>query len=225
MTLNNTWGMTELAPSGSIARVRKDAGPADHRDQPSVLLGPGTPNALVRLRVADLVSGETLQRSSSSVGEVQVSGPTTASGYLGGVGADRFTRDGWLKTGDLGTVGARGDLTITDRLKDVIKSGGEWISTIDLENALMDNPDVAEAAVIGIPDERWDERPLAFVVPRPGVDLRPEAVREDLLTRVVKWWVPEEIIVTSQLPRNATGKISKSDLRVLGRHAVEQRDG
>ena len=222
VTLNNTWGMTELAPSGSVARVRKGGGRADQAD---ALLHPGTPNALVRLRVADLVTGEPLARSSTAVGEVQVSGPTTASGYLGGVGADRFTPDGWLRTGDLGTVGAHGDLTITDRLKDVIKSGGEWISTIDLENALMDNPDIAEAAVIGIPDERWDERPLAFVVPRPGVDLRSEAVREDLRARVATWWVPEEIIVTSQLPRNGTGKISKADLRVLGRHAVNQRNG
>jgi fatty-acyl-CoA synthase len=222
VTLNNTWGMTELAPSGSVARVRKGGGRADQSD---ALLHPGTPNALVRLRVADLVTGEPLARSSSAVGEVEVSGPTTASGYLGGVGADRFTPDGWLRTGDLGTVGAHGDLTITDRLKDVIKSGGEWISTIDLENALMDNPGVAEAAVIGIPDDRWDERPLAFVVPRPGVELRPDAVREDLRARVARWWVPDEIIVTSQLPRNATGKISKTDLRVLGQHAVNQRNG
>jgi fatty-acyl-CoA synthase len=216
--LNNTWGMTELSPSGSIARVRKASSGGDHAAQLDALLRPGTPNALVRLRVGDLGTGEPLPRGVQSVGEIQVSGPTTASGYLGGVGNDRFTPDGWLRTGDMGTLSANGELVITDRLKDVIKSGGEWISTIDLENALMDNPDVAEAAVIGVPDERWDERPLAFIVPRPGVDLRPEAVRADLATRVAKWWVPETIIVTASLPRNATGKISKSDLRQLDRH-------
>jgi len=218
--LNNTWGMTELAPSGSIARVRKDA--ADGSPSEALLL-PGTPNALVRLRVGDLVDGEPLTRRSGAIGEIQVSGPTTASAYLGGVGAERFTPDGWLRTGDLGSLGPYGDLTITDRLKDVIKSGGEWISTIDLENALMENPDVAEAAVIGMPHERWDERPLAFVVPRPGTTLQPQAVRQDLLTRVVSWWVPDEVIVTSHLPRNGTGKISKADLRVLGRKATDRR--
>jgi fatty-acyl-CoA synthase len=216
VTLNNTWGMTELAPSGSIARVR-NASSGDNAAQQGALLRPGTPNALVRLRVGDPWTGEPLPRDAQSVGEIQVSGPTTASGYLGGVGSDRFTRDGWLRTGDMGTLSANGELVITDRLKDVIKSGGEWISTMDLENALMDNPDVAEAAVIGIPDERWGERPLAFIVPRAGVELRPEAVRADLATRVAKWWIPETIIVTASLPRNATGKISKSDLRLLNR--------
>jgi fatty-acyl-CoA synthase len=218
VTLNNTWGMTELAPSGSIARVRTASSGSDEAAQRSALLRPGTPNALVRLRVGDPVTGEPLARGAHSVGEIQVSGPTTASGYLGGVASDRFTPDGWLRTGDLGTLSTNGELVITDRLKDVIKSGGEWISTIDLENALMDNPDVAEAAVIGVPDARWDERPLAFVVPRPGVEIRPEAVRRDLATRVAKWWVPETIIVTSSLPRNSTGKISKTDLRLLERH-------
>jgi fatty-acyl-CoA synthase len=217
VVLNNTWGMTELAPSGSIARVRKAHGVDGPVPEQSPLLKPGTPNALVRLRVGDPVSGEPLAQDPPAVGEIQVWGPTTASGYLGGVGADRFTSDGWLRTGDMGSLSAHGDLIITDRLKDVIKSGGEWISTIDLENALMENPDVAEAAVVGVPHERWDERPLAFVVPRPGVDLRPERVRQDLVDKVATWWIPEDIVVISSLPRNATGKISKVELKHLDR--------
>ncbi|MCW2840528.1 MAG: long-chain fatty acid--CoA ligase [Aeromicrobium sp.] len=212
VTVSNTWGMTELAPSGTIARVRLAHG--DQAPGADALLRPGTPNALVRLRVGDPGTGAPLSPGDGAVGEIQVSGPTTASSYLGGVGSDRFTADGWLRTGDVGTVSVVGELVITDRLKDVIKSGGEWISTIDLENALMDNPAIAEAAVIGVPDERWDERPLAFVVPRPGVELEPEAVREDLAGRVAKWWIPERIIVAPGLPRNGVGKVSKADLRV-----------
>jgi fatty-acyl-CoA synthase len=178
-----------------------------------VLLRAGTPGALVRLRVADAETGAILPNGRGAVGEVQVSGPTVASGYHGDVDAHRFTEDGWLRTGDLGVLNGSGELTITDRLKDVIKSGGEWISTIDLENAIMENPDVAEAAVIGVPHERWDERPMAFVVPHPGVALTADAVRADLLNRVVKWWIPDDVVVVASLPRNSTGKISKTDLK------------
>ncbi|HWO64920.1 MAG TPA: long-chain-fatty-acid--CoA ligase [Umezawaea sp.] len=211
VAIHNSWGMTELTPSGTIARLRENT---DQSGQgPAVLLRAGTPGALVRLRVADAETGAVLPNGRGAVGEVQVSGPTVASGYHGDVDAHRFTEDGWLRTGDLGVLSGSGELTITDRLKDVIKSGGEWISTIDLENAIMENPDVAEAAVIGVPHERWDERPMAFVVPRPGVALTADAVKADLLNRVVKWWIPDDVTVVASLPRNSTGKISKTDLK------------
>lgn len=211
VVIHNSWGMTELTPSGTMARLRPKTDQAG--EGPDVLLRPGTPGPLVRLRLADVQSGAVLANGTGAVGEVQVSGPTTAGGYHGGAGADRFTGDGWLRTGDLGVLSASGELTITDRLKDVIKSGGEWISTIDLENAIMENPQVAEAAVIGVPHERWDERPVAFVVARSGVALAPEAVRKDLAARVATWWIPEDVIVVASLPRNSTGKVSKTDLK------------
>jgi fatty-acyl-CoA synthase len=129
------------------------------------------------------------------------------------VGADAFTPDGWLRTGDVATIDEWGYLRIVDRTKDLVKSGGEWISSVALENAVMSDPRVREAAVIGVTDPRWGERPVACVVPSAGADLTPEDVRAHLRDRVASWWIPERIEMMSEIPKTATGKLSKQALR------------
>jgi fatty-acyl-CoA synthase len=146
-------------------------------------------------------------------GRLKVRGPAVAAGYHGGVGADQFDAEGWFDTGDVAHIDPHGYMQITDRAKDVIKSGGEWISTIDLENLAVGHPDVAEAAVIGVAHSRWDERPLLVVVPKPG--RRPD--RDDILAfmegKVAKWWMPDDVVLVEEIPHTATGKILKSRLR------------
>jgi fatty-acyl-CoA synthase len=132
--------------------------------------------------------------------------------YLDGAGEDRFV-DGWLRTGDVGTVDEFGYVRLTDRTKDIIKSGGEWISSVELENCLTSHPDLVEAAVIGVPDDRWDERPCAVIVPTGGVDLTVDDLRSWLQGRVAKWWIPERWVVVTEIPKTSVGKIDKKLLR------------
>jgi fatty-acyl-CoA synthase len=153
-------------------------------------------------------------RDGKSQGELQVAGATIASAYFGAdSGADAFTPDGWLRTGDVATIDERGYLRIVDRSKDLVKSGGEWISSVALENAVMSDPRVKEAAVIGVIDPRWGERPLACVVPSEGVNLTADDVRAHLRGRVASWWIPERIEMMNEIPKTATGKWSKQTLR------------
>ena len=156
--------------------------------------------------------GQLLPRDGVSPGELQVRGPWVTSGYFGqdGTGPDD---QGWFDTGDIATLDADGFVRITDRSKDVIKSGGEWISSIDLENAAMAHPDVAEAAVIGLAHPKWQERPFLIVVPRPGAERRPEALRAFLAGHVAGWWLPDDIAYVDEIPHTATGKIQKTALR------------
>lgn len=207
LVIANSWGMTELGPIGTIARVRRHHAAETPERQLEELSLAGFPAPLVRLRVGDEGTPP------GTVGELQVSGPTVACAYLGDVGEDRFTPDGWLRTGDVASLDSYGDLRITDRLKDVIKSGGEWISSIDLENVIMDHPKVMEASVIGVANERWGERPVAFVVVRDGSELSDSELLEHLRARVAKFWLPDRIIFRDELPKTSTGKISKSNLR------------
>ena len=147
-------------------------------------------------------------------GELQVAGPAIASSFFGSDnGARSFTADGWLRTGDVGTIDQWGYLRIVDRTKDLVKSGGEWISSVELEGAVMSDPRVREAAVIGVADPRWGERPVAFVVPAPGAALTGEDVRDHLRGRVASWWIPERIEMMSEIPKTATGKWSEPALR------------
>ena len=148
------------------------------------------------------------------MGEVQVRGPWITGSYHRGRGAEKFTDDGWLRTGDVAVIEPGGWLQIVDRTKDVIKSGGEWISSVDLENAIIGHPDVVEAAVIGVPDERWDERPLACVVVREGATLTPADLSTYLLDEVVKWWVPERWAFIEEVPKTSVGKYDKKVLRL-----------
>ncbi|MFC8102691.1 long-chain fatty acid--CoA ligase [Streptomyces sp. NPDC057363] len=203
------WGMTETSPLITASRPARDAGPDRRRGQQ---LSQGRLLAGVELRLSHPESGVPVAADGRSVGEIELRGPWVTTSYLGGAGEEAF-RDGWLRTGDIGTVDPDGFVRLTDRSKDVIKSGGEWISSVELENCLLGHPDLLDAAVIGVPDERWDERPCAVVVPRAGVEVDVEALRTWLVERVTKWWVPERWSVVEVIARTSVGKIDKRALR------------
>lgn len=211
--LTNAWGMTETSPvvtTSRLATVHQDlAGDASR-----LLLG--TPGPAVPLTQIRIMSDEGLEQpwDGKTAGELQAAGATIASAYFGSdPGAEAFTADGWLRTGDVATIDQWGYMRIVDRTKDLVKSGGEWISSVELENAVMSDSRVREAAVIGVADPRWGERPVACVVPEPGVTLTAEDVREHLRDRVASWWIPERIEMMSEIPKTATGKWSKEALR------------
>jgi fatty-acyl-CoA synthase len=157
--------------------------------------------------------GAELPRDGKSTGALQVRGPWVSSAYFKHDGADVFTDDGWFDTGDIATIDAEGYLRLTDRAKDVIKSGGEWISTLDLEEAVCSHPAVAMAAAIGVPHPKWDERPLLLVTLRPGQTADPEALKAHVAARVAKWWTPDEVRIVDALPIGPTGKVLKRELR------------
>ena len=147
-----------------------------------------------------------------AIGEIQVRGPWVTAGYHGVDSPEKFD-DGWLRTGDVGVIDPHGFMQIVDRTKDVIKSGGEWISSVDLENAIMGHPDVVECAVIGVADERWDERPLACVVIRAGAEVTPESINAHLRDEVASWWLPERYTFIEEVPKTSVGKFDKKVLR------------
>jgi fatty-acyl-CoA synthase len=208
------WGLTETSPVIAVARPPRGCPPEQEIDWATTTgrIIPG-----VELRVCD--GDRVLPWDGKSIGEFEARGPWITSSYYGKSAAGQF-HDGWLRTGDVGTMDERGYVHITDRSKDVIKSGGEWISSVELENAIMAHPDVLEAAVIGIPDEKWDERPFACVVPRSGSHLTPAQLREHLLPRVARWWVPERWAFISEVPKTSVGKFDKKALRAM--HARQQ---
>jgi fatty-acyl-CoA synthase len=202
------WGMTETSPLGAVAHpprgVEGDEAWHYRTKAGRVVFG-------VEARVVD-GSGAVAPRDGESVGEFEVRGPWVAASYYGDDSGERF-RDGWLRTGDVGTVDELGFLTITDRTKDVIKTGGEWISSVELENALMSHPAVFEAAVVAVPDDRWDERPLACVVVKEGQSVTPEELASFLDGKVARWWVPERWSFISEVPKTSVGKFDKKVLR------------
>jgi len=202
------WGMTETSPLAAIAFPPRGCDPAQEMDWRAKT---GRVVAGVALRIVD-GAGKVLPWDGESVGEIQVRGPWITASYYRTEADEKFD-DGWLRTGDVGTVDAKGFIQITDRAKDVIKSGGEWISSVELENAIMAHPDVIEAAVIGIPDERWEERPLACVVLREGAQASPSALAGALAAKVARWWVPERWSVIDEVPKTSVGKFDKKVLR------------
>ncbi|NUU24552.1 MAG: long-chain fatty acid--CoA ligase [Streptomycetaceae bacterium] len=210
----HAWGMTETSPLGTVARPPVGVTGAEEM---AYRLTQGRLPASVEARLVG-PDGSLMPHDGEAVGELEVRGPWIAGGYIGGetgadsVEGDRF-HDGWLRTGDVGKLSPDGFLTLTDRAKDVIKSGGEWISSVELENHLMTNPDVAEAAVVGVPDERWGERPLATVVLRPGAAAGLAELKEFLAGRVAKWQVPERWSVIEAVPKTSVGKFDKKVIR------------
>lgn len=209
--ITHSWGMTEISPLAVLGGVRPSDSGADEERLIEIRARQGRPVPLIDLRLAD-ADGRELPWDGEGIGEVQVAGPWVAAGYYGRQG-EGMTPDGWLRSGDLGTIDDVGYLRIVDRVKDIIKSGGEWISSVELENAIMSHPDVEEAAVIGRLDETWGERPVAYVVGRGGARLTPESVREQLLPLVPKWWLPDEVIALPELPKTGSGKVAKAELR------------
>jgi len=212
--LTSSWGMTETSPVVACSRVgtAHDGLPADERRRLLGVPGPNLP--FTRLRILD-DDGQPVEHDGSTPGELQVSGPTVAGGYFGDDSGSAFTDDGWLRTGDVATIDRFGYLRIVDRTKDLVKSGGEWISSVALENEIMAHPSVREAAVIAVADERWGERPLACVVPAEGCAVEPGELRDFLAGRVSSWWIPEQIWVLGEIPKTSTGKFSKLALRQL----------
>jgi fatty-acyl-CoA synthase len=211
----HAWGMTEMTPLGSVCRPRSymDALPEDERY--AVRAKQGAPVAGVDMRIVD-DAGVVQPWDGRSVGEIQVRGPWVTSGYYNNAeGAAQFTQDGWFRTGDVASIDPDGYIQITDRTKDLIKSGGEWISSVDMETTIMGHPKVLEAAVIAVPHERWVERPLACVVPNPEYreTLTVEEIYEYLKPRVAKWWLPDEVVFIDAVPKTSVGKFDKKVLR------------
>ena len=208
MHIVQAWGMTETSPLAAIAHV--PAG-ADASEEWQWRGRTGRVIAGVELRVVD-DGGSVLPWDGESVGEVQVRGPWITGAYHLDDDPEKFD-DGWLRTGDVAVVFSNGTMQITDRSKDVIKSGGEWISSVELENTLMAHPAVFEASVVAVPDERWDERPLACIVLRPGQSATPEELTEFLTGKVAKWWLPERWSFIEAVPKTSVGKFDKKVLR------------
>ncbi|WP_210573755.1 long-chain fatty acid--CoA ligase [Streptomyces sp. GESEQ-4] len=218
MRVCHAWGMTETSPLGTIARPPAHA--VGTEEEFAYRLTQGRFPASVEARLTG-PGGERLPWDGESAGELEVRGPWIAGAYYNGPGAeplrpaDKFSEDGWLKTGDVGTISADGFLTLTDRAKDVIKSGGEWISSVELENALMSHPDVAEAAVVAVPDDKWGERPLATVVLKEGATADFETLRTFLAGegKIAKWQLPERWTIIEAVPKTSVGKFDKKVLR------------
>jgi len=172
------------------------------------------PLAGVDLRVVDQATGEELPWDGEQRGELQAAGPWVTGTYYNDERApESFTEDGWLRTGDVAVIDPDGYVRIVDRTKDVVKSGGEWISSVELENEIMAHPSVAEAAVIGVPHPKWSERPLACVVPKEGETLTKEDIITFLEGRVASWWLPDDVVFIDEVPKTSVGKFSKKDLR------------
>ncbi|MFD6857352.1 long-chain fatty acid--CoA ligase [Rhodococcus sp. NPDC060090] len=204
----HAWGMTETSPLGSVARPPVNA-EGDERWHYRYTQGRFPASVQARL-VGD--DDEVVPNDGVSIGELEVRGPWIAASYYGVEAPEKF-HDGWLRTGDVGSITPDGYLTLTDRTKDIIKSGGEWISSVDLENAVMGHPDVLEAAVIGVPDDKWDERPLVAVVLRAGATATVDTLRDFLSDKVAKWQLPENWTVVSEVPKTSVGKFDKKRLR------------
>ena len=222
VTILQAWGMTETSPMASVARPAVTAGPADAWRMRATQ---GRPVCGVEMRIVG-DDGTPQPRDGQAVGELEVRGPWVTGSYHQ-VDDDARFHDGWLRTGDVGHISAEGFLTLTDRMKDVIKSGGEWISSVELESALAGHPEVSEAAVIAAPDERWQERPLAAVVLREGAIVSPGELRSWLSDKVPRWWLPERWTFVERIPRTSVGKFDKKVLRgdyADGRLEVESLD-
>ena len=206
------WGMTELSPLGSVAALLPEMEEWPLERQLDVLSMQGRSVYGVELKVTDDV-GVDLPHDGKSAGHLKARGPWVASAYFKGAGASSFDPTGWFDSGDIATIDDRGYVRLTDRAKDLIKSGGEWISSIEIENHAVGHPAVAEAAVIGVAHPKWDERPLLVVVKKPGAALDRDAMLTHLQDRIAKWWMPDDVVFVDELPHTGTGKIAKNLLR------------
>ncbi|HWA91897.1 MAG TPA: long-chain-fatty-acid--CoA ligase [Rhizomicrobium sp.] len=212
ITVVHAWGMTEMSPLGTLGTMKPHIEALPYEKQLDYKCRQGHPPFGIEMKIVDDDDRE-LPRDGKAFGRLKVRGPAVAKAYFRGEGADAFDAEGWFDTGDVATLDPDGYMTITDRAKDVIKSGGEWISTIEIENLAVGHPAVAEAAVIGIAHPKWDERPLLVIVLKPGQ----AATRDDILAflsgRIAKWWMPDDVVFVEEIPHTATGKIQKTALR------------
>ena len=208
----HAWGMTEMSPIGSLGVATGETAQLPSDDWWTVKLKQGRPPFMVDMKITD-DEGRDLPHDGATFGRLKVKGPAIARSYYKGEGVTAFDEAGWFDTGDVATIDQYGFMQITDRAKDVIKSGGEWISSIELENIAMGCLGVHEAAAIGLPHPRWDERPLLVIVRRGDAAVTREEVLCHLDGKVAKWWMPDDVVFVDDIPHTATGKISKMELR------------
>ncbi|MFN4089554.1 MAG: long-chain-fatty-acid--CoA ligase [Alphaproteobacteria bacterium] len=213
------WGMTEMSPVGTVTRMKGSMGDLDRERILSLKARQGRPAFSVEMKVID-AAGRPLPRDGASFGHILVRGPGVAASYFKGEGGPILDSEGWFDTGDVGSLDEYGFMQITDRAKDVIKSGGEWISSIDLENIAVGHPAVAEAAVVGVAHPKWDERPLLVVVRKPGAALEAAELLDWLRPHIARWWMPDDVVFLDEIPHTATGKIQKTALRDRFRNHV-----
>lgn len=207
------WGMTETSPIASVSRIRSDLETLSEDEKADLRACQGLPVIGVDVRVVG-PDGSSQPWDGEQSGELQAAGPwITGSYYNDERSSDSFTADGWLRTGDVAVITPEGYIKLVDRTKDVIKSGGEWISSVDLENEIMAHPAVAEAAVIGVAHSKWSERPLACVVVKPSESLTKDEVLAFLDGRIARWWMPDDVVFIDEVPKTSVGKFSKKDLR------------
>ena len=209
MSLLHAWGMTETSPIGTVARV--SPGVTDEAARYKERARQGRPVPLVELRVRN-EAGD-VPRDDATQGEVLVRGPWIAGAYAGGHSPERWTADGYFRTGDVARIDAGGSIQLVDRIADLIKSGGEWIATQELESALMGHPAVREAAVIGVAHPKWAERPLAVIVLKPGATCTPDELRAHIAPKFAKFWLPDAFVFVDAIPRTSAGKFKKTELR------------
>ena len=220
----HAWGMTEMTPLGTVARLKSNLDERPEDERAHYLASQGLPTPFVDMKAID-EAGNDVPWDGKTMGELVVRGPWVTGGYYEDpTSPERFTEDGWFRTGDVATLDPEGYLRLTDRTKDLIKSGGEWISSVDLENALMAHHGVAEAAVIALAHPTWGERPLACVVPRPGAGaLSKETLMDFLRPRFASWWLPDDVVFIEELPKTGVGKFDKKVLRDRFRDYVPSR--
>lgn len=210
----HAWGMTELSPLGTVSMLMGHHADKSDEEKWGVKATQGYPLCGVEMRIVD-EEGAELPWDGERMGELQVRGPWVIRQYFKRDVDDSYiTEDGWFRTGDVSTISPDGYMNITDRTKDLVKSGGEWISTVELENAIMGHPQILEAAVIAVPDPQWSERPLAAVVPTPdGHTLTADDIKAYLADKVAKFWIPDEIVFIEEIPKTSVGKFDKKVLR------------
>ena len=209
--VDHAWGMTETSPLGTFYAPTRDFAAMDPDEAQRLRYKQGRVVPGVDIRIVD-DAGSSLPGDGATFGNLQVRGPWVTRRYMN-QDTDATDAEGWFATGDVATIDAHGFMEITDRTKDIVKSGGEWISSIQLENIAVEHPDVAEAAIVAAKHPKWDERPLLIVVAKPGRTIDPDALLASYAGRVAKWWTPDEVVVVEQLPHTATGKLNKLALR------------
>ena len=208
----HAWGMTETTPLGSICRLKPHLEGLPEEEQVGIRLKQGLPAALVDVRIVD-GDGKPLPHDGIAFGELQVRGPWIVGAYYKDPRNPECFQDGWFRTGDVASIDAEGYICLVDRTKDVVKSGGEWISSVELENAIMMHPQVLEAAVIGVHHPKWQERPLACVVPKPGFTLTSSEIIASIKDRFASWWLPNDVVFIDSVPKTSVGKFDKKVLR------------
>jgi fatty-acyl-CoA synthase len=224
LPIMQAWGMTETSPVCTVGRIKSTLEHLSDEDKADIRTSVGYVVPGVDFRVVDPATLEPQPWDGQATGELQVTGPWIAAAYYNDDrSADSFTDDGWLRTGDVGVMTPEGYLKLVDRTKDLVKSGGEWISSVELENEIMAHPQVVEAAVIGVPDEKWGERPLATVVLKEGAEgVGYEELRAFLAERIARWQLPERWAVVPSVPKTSVGKFDKKVLR--GQYAAGELD-